>query len=205
WLSYVPSLLTSKARIWYEKYKATILDFDDFVHKLTTEFGSKATVTAFSTLPSKPSLKLKILEKQPTSISEFLSCAKTFEQLADLMKNDSLATATMHEVTPRYVAPQRRYEPQQPQHPYLNGEFQCNDYGRFSMDLNPSVQEQSQSRQTASASNSAQQPLMESEYNSKGKRYYIRGSQRLQNYTGCYICKALDHYARDCMENQHFH
>ncbi|CAF4449982.1 unnamed protein product, partial [Didymodactylos carnosus] len=264
WLSYVPSLLTSKARIWYGKYKATILDFNDFIHKLTTEFGSKATVTAFSTLPRntssiktwqqfvkqikdefgskfkqidaferlknykqsvnqsviefyngildisreidpsptdhnilqhlisniKPSLKLKILEKQSTSISGFLSCGNTFEQLADLMKNDSLATAIMHEVIPRYVAPQRRYELQQPQHPYLNEEFQGNDYGRFSMDLNPSIQEQSQNRQTASASNSAQQPPMESKYNSKGKRYYNRGSQRLQNYTGCHICKA---------------
>ncbi|CAF1135225.1 unnamed protein product [Didymodactylos carnosus] len=88
WISYVPSVLSSKARVWYGKHKSSFTEFDDFSSKLSTDFDLKRDGPS-SFRPSAPSSTIST-ERPPATDPVHFSLLKTLnEQVVKKLKTFS--------------------------------------------------------------------------------------------------------------------
>jgi zinc knuckle protein len=174
-------LAFEKMKNYHQSTNQSVVDFYNGMFDISREIDPiPADHNILQHLQSnvKPSLKLKILEKQPKSTAEFLQLARTFEHLADLAQNDS-TLITEDEI--KYVPPPRRDQQQ----------LQCAAL-KPQQTSSPSMPQQQQQ----------QRPYANSRRTYASNRWQQR--QRNQDFSGCFICRSSNHYARDCPEKQNF-
>ncbi|CAF0987257.1 unnamed protein product [Didymodactylos carnosus] len=88
WISYLPSVLSSKARVSYGKQKSSFTDFDDFSSKLSTDFDLKRDGPSYFR-PSAPSSTTSTDRPTATNSLHFSLLKTLNEQVVKKLKTFS--------------------------------------------------------------------------------------------------------------------